>query len=390
VKVAALGESRPGERRVALVPEVVARLRAEGWEVVIEAGAGEEAAFGDDDYADAGASILPAGSSLGADVDVVVQVNPPTLEVVERIPEGATVLSFLQPAGSVEALRLLGEKRATVFSFDRVPRISRAQSVDALSSQATVTGYRAALAAAKHLGKFFPMFMTAAGTVPPAKVLVIGAGVAGLQAIATARRLGALVRGYDVRPAAAEEVASLGATFVGLGVSAEGAGGYARELSEEELARQRAGLAEEVANSDVVITTAAVPGKKAPVIVTADMVKAMRPGSVIVDVAADAGGNCELTVPGTAVRAGGTSIVGISNPPATMPTHASYLYARNVANFLQLLATDGTLSPDWHDEILRSSCVLRSGASVDPSMAALLGLPVDDELGIGAATGESA
>jgi NAD(P) transhydrogenase subunit alpha len=247
--------------------------------------------------------------------------------------------------------------------------------MDALSSQATVSGYRAGLAAAEHLAKFFPMFMTAAGTVPPAKVLVMGVGVAGLQSIATARRLGAVVRAYDVRAAAKEEAESLGATFVDLGVSAEGTGGYARELTPEELAKQQAALADEVAASDVVITTAAVPGRKAPVLVTAAMVDAMGDGAVVIDMAADQGGNCEVSEAGQTVELGGTLVVGMTNPPAGMPTHASFLYSRNVANILGVLGTDGRFEPDYADEIVIGTCVLRDGQVANQQAAELLGLP---------------
>jgi NAD(P) transhydrogenase subunit alpha len=292
---------------------------------------------------------------------------------VAGLPQGVSVLSFFQAGQSEDAVRALSAKGATVFSFDLLPRISRAQSMDALSSQATVSGYRAGLAAAEHLAKFFPMFMTAAGTVPPAKVLVMGVGVAGLQAIATARRLGAVVKAYDVRAAAKEEAESLGATFLDLGVSAEGTGGYARELTPEELDRQRAALAEEVGRSDVVITTAAVPGRKAPVLVTADMVGGMSDGAVVVDMAADQGGNCELTVVGEVVLHNGVAVLGMANPPSGMPTHASFLYARNVANVLGLMAPEGTLAPDWDDEVVAGMCVLRDGTAVAPAAVELLG-----------------
>jgi NAD(P) transhydrogenase subunit alpha len=265
------------------------------------------------------------------------------------------------------------ERRTTAVSFDLVPRISRAQSMDALSSQALVSGYRAALAGAERLHKFFPMFMTAAGTVPPAKVLVMGVGVAGLQSIATARRLGALVKAYDVRAAAKEEAESLGATFLDLGVSAEGAGGYARELSEEELDRQRVALAAEVAASDVVITTAAVPGRAAPILVTEQMVDGMSEGAVIVDMAADSGGNCALTRAGAVVDHHGVHVVGMANPASGMPTHASFLYARNVANVLGLMGPEGTLAPDWEDEVVAGMCVLRDGRAVSPAAIEVLG-----------------
>jgi proton-translocating NAD(P)+ transhydrogenase subunit alpha len=274
-----------------------------------------------------------------------------------------------------DTVRVLASKGATVYSLDLLPRISRAQSMDALSSQATVAGYRAGLAAAEHLAKFFPMFMTAAGTVPPAKVLVMGAGVAGLQAIATARRLGAVVRAYDVRAAAKEEAESLGATFVDLGVSAEGVGGYARELTAEELAAQQQALAAEVAASDVVITTAAVPGRRAPVLITRAMVEAMGPGAVVVDMAADSGGNTEVTVSGEEVRCNHAVVVGLSNPPASMSTHASFLYARNVLNLLALYGAKGEIAPDWSDAIVVGATVLRDGACTNEAAASLLGVP---------------
>ena len=303
----------------------------------------------------------------------MVRVNPPSAEDVAGLPQGAALLSFFGVAQAEDAVRALAAKKATVFSFDLLPRISRAQGMDALSSQATVSGYRAGLSAAEHLAKFFPMFMTAAGTVPPAKVLVMGVGVAGLQSIATARRLGAVVKAYDVRAAAKEEAESLGATFLDTGVSAEGTGGYARELTPEELDRQRAALAEEVGRSDVVITTAAVPGRKAPVLVTTSMVEGMAEGAVVVDMAADQGGNCELTKAGEVVAHNGVHVVGMANPPSGMPTHASFLYSRNVANVLGLMGPEGTLAPDWDDEIVAGMCVLRDGAAVAPAAVELLG-----------------
>jgi H+-translocating NAD(P) transhydrogenase subunit alpha len=375
VKLAVPTETRPGERRVALVPDVVKKLVAAGWDVVVQSGAGTEAAFSDNRYVEAGATVAPDVDATYRDANLVVAVNAPDASGAALVPEGAVVLSFFQPGQSAEALRTLSQRAATVFSFDQLPRISRAQGMDALSSQATVSGYRAGLSAAEHLSKFFPMFMTAAGTVPPAKVLVMGVGVAGLQAIATARRLGAVVKAYDVRTAAKEEAESLGATFLDLGVSAEGAGGYARELSEEELVRQRAALAAEVAASDVVITTAAVPGRIAPILVTEEMVDAMAQGAVIVDMAADSGGNCALTQAGMVVDHGGVHIVGMANPPSTMPTHASFLYARNVANVLGLMAADGALAPDWDDEIVAGMAVLRDGKAVSPGAFEVLGGP---------------
>jgi NAD(P) transhydrogenase subunit alpha len=373
VKLAVPTETRPDERRVALVPDVVKRLVSSGWEVVVQSGAGREAAFSDDAFRDAGAEIVDDVSALHRGAAAVVRVQPPTPADAGLVDAGTVMLSFLQPAMAEDTLRVLADRSATVFSFDLLPRISRAQSMDALSSQATVSGYRAGLTAALHLPRFFPMFMTAAGTVPPAKVLVMGVGVAGLQAIATARRLGAVVRAYDVRAAAKEEAESLGATFVDLGVSAEGAGGYARELSPEELDRQRAALAAEVGAADVVITTAAVPGRRAPVLVTAAMVDGMGPGSILVDLAADSGGNCELTEAGKEVVRGEATIVGMANPPSGMPTHASLLYARNVMNLLALLAQEGTVAPDWDDEIVTGTCVLREGRAVHGPTAELLG-----------------
>jgi NAD(P) transhydrogenase subunit alpha len=373
VKLAIPTETRPGERRVALVPDVVKRLVAEGWDVVVQSGAGSEAAFSDNAYVDAGATVASSAEATYRGAGLVVGVNAPDANGAAMIPPGAVVLSFFQPAQSVESLQALARSGVTVFSFDQLPRISRAQGMDALSSQATVSGYRAGLSAAEHLSKFFPMFMTAAGTVPPAKVLIMGVGVAGLQAIATARRLGAVVKAYDVRTAAKEEAESLGATFLDLGVSAEGAGGYARELSEEELVRQRAALAAEVAASDVVITTAAVPGRTAPILVTEEMVDAMAEGAVIVDMAADSGGNCALTELGVVVDHHGVHIVGMANPPSAMPTHASFLYARNVANVLGLMGSEGTLAPDWEDEIVAGMCVLRDGRAVSPGATDALG-----------------
>ena len=368
-------ETRAGERRVAMVPDIGRRLIDAGWGITVQSGSGDAAAFTDGAYADAGVSIAQDVAALLSDAEVVLSVNPPDPDQARLMPAGVTVLSFLQPAQSADALRILAEKGATVFSFDLVPRISRAQSMDALSSQATVSGYRAGLLAAEHLAKFFPMFMTAAGTVPPAKVLVMGVGVAGLQAIATARRLGAVVRAYDVRAAAKEEAESLGATFVDLGISAEGTGGYARELSPEELARQQEALAAAVTASDVVITTASVPGRQAPVLVTERVVRAMAPGSVVIDLAADNGGNCESTKVGQEIVVEGTTVVGVANPPSSMATHASLLYSRNASNLLALIGRDGAVAPDWEDEIVIGCCVLREGHAVHGPTAEVLDLP---------------
>ena len=360
---------------MAIVPEVASRLAKTGVEVVVESGAGVPARFTDDAYRQAGATVVDSAADALAGASVVARVQPPTPEEVAALPEGVSLISFLQPVAAADTVQALAARGATVYSLDLLPRISRAQSMDALSSQATVAGYRAGLSAAEHLAKFFPMFMTAAGTVPPAKVLVMGAGVAGLQAIATARRLGAVVRAYDVRAAAKEEVESLGAKFVELDLETQdGAGGYAKEQSAEYLARQQELLAAEVAASDVVITTAQIPGRKAPVLVTTSMVEGMGEGAVIVDLAADSGGNCELSVAGEDVVHRGVTVVGLANPPAAMPTHASFLYARNIANFCGLLVKDGELAPDFDDEIVAGTCVVRAGTVVHAPTAEALGL----------------
>lgn len=364
MKLAVPTETRAGERRVAIVPEVAGRLAALGVDVAVQAGAGHSAYFPDASFQEKGA-VVGEGASVLAGAEVVARVNPPTPEEVQRQDTGANVVSFLQPLEKLDVVEALVAHKATAFSLDLLPRISRAQSMDALSSQATVSGYLAGLAAAERLPKFFPMFMTAAGTVPPAKVLVLGAGVAGLQAIATARRLGAQVRAYDVRAAAKEEVQSLGAQFVELELETqEGSGGYAREQSEEFLARQRELIGNEVAAADVVITTAAVPGRKAPLLVTTAMVEGMSEGSVVVDLAADGGGNVEVTQAGQEIDHHGVIVYGMSNPPSGMPNHASFLYARNVLNFLTLIVVDGELRPDFDDEIVAGTCVVRAGEVV--------------------------
>ena len=364
---------------MAIVPEVAAKLAATGVETVVESGAGAAARFPDELYRQAGATVVADAAAALEGAAITVRVQPPTPAEVAGLPEGVSLISFLQPVADADTVRALADRAATVYSLDLLPRISRAQSMDALSSQATVAGYRAGLSAAEHLAKFFPMFMTAAGTVPPAKVLVMGAGVAGLQAIATARRLGAVVRAYDVRAAAKEEVQSLGAKFVELGLETQdGAGGYAKEQSADYLARQQELLAAEVAASDVVITTAQIPGRKAPLLVTTPMVEGMSEGAVVIDLAADSGGNCELSVPGQDVLYQGVTVVGLTNPPATMPTHASFLYARNIANFLGLLVKEGELAPDFDDEIVAGTCVVRDGKVVHGPTAEALGLAAPD------------
>ncbi len=371
MKIALCKESRPGETRVALTPDAVKTLVRDGWDVVVERGAGVLAHFTDDAYAAAGATI--ADRALG---DVTLRVNPPSLDEVSRLSEGSLHLSFLSPLLNLDVVRAMNERRITVTSFDLLPRISRAQYMDALSSQATVSGYRAALAGATYFDRFYPLLTTAAGTIRPAKVLIMGVGVAGLQAIATARRLGAKVRAYDVRSAAKEEAESAGATFVKLGVTADAAGGYARELTEEERSQQQAALVSEVANADVVITTAAVPGRRSPILVTTAMVEAMGEGSLVIDMAADGGGNCELTVAGEVVTHGGVRIVGLANPPAQMGAHASFLFANNVLKLLALFGQKGQLTPDWADEVVVGVTVARDGAIAHAPTAEALGVPV--------------
>jgi len=357
MKVGVPKETAPGERRVALVPEVVSRLASAGFEIVVERGAGEEAAFSDEEYEQAGATLV---DGVFADAPAVVKVQKPSPEEAARMREGDLLIAFLQPLTDAEGIERLARRGVVAFAMESIPRITRAQPMDALSSQATVAGYKAVLLAAERLPKFFPMLTTAAGTVPPAKVLVLGAGVAGLQAIATARRLGAVVSGFDVRPVVKEQVESLGATFLDLGIRGEEtAGGYAAELTPEQQAEQQAELEKRLPGFDVVITTAAVPGRPAPKLIPASAVEAMRPGSVVVDVAAETGGNCELTRPGEVVVEHGVTIVGLVNLPSTMPTHASQLYARNVSALLQHLAPGGELALDFEDEITAGACVTR-------------------------------
>jgi NAD(P) transhydrogenase subunit alpha len=352
-------ETAPGERRVALVPETVGRL-GEGIEVVVEAGAGAAASFSDEAYREAGASIGDPWSA-----DLIAKVAAPSAEEVARLHEGQLLIAFLQPLTDPSGVGRLAAAGVHAFALESVPRITRAQPMDALSSQATVSGYKAVLVAADRLPRFFPMLMTAAGTIPPAKVLVLGAGVAGLQAIATARRLGAVVSAFDVRPAVREQVESLGATFLDVGVQGEETeGGYARELTPEQQAAQQAELQARIPQFDAIVTTAAIPGRPAPTLITAEAARALRPGSVIVDLAAETGGNCELTRPGEEIVEGGVTIVGTTNFPATMPTHASQLLSRNVASLIGLFVTDGQVALDWDDEIVAGACVTRREALV--------------------------
>ena len=366
MKVAVPKERAQDERRVALVPDSAPKLMAVGLEVSIEEGAGASAFFSDADYEKVGVKVVKGAASLLKDAGVVLKVQAPSAAEVDLLEKGAVLISFLQPATQGDIVAALAKRGVTSFSLELVPRISRAQSMDALSSQASAAGYKAVLLAATRLGKFFPMMMTAAGTVAPARVLVMGAGVAGLQAIATARRLGAVVSAYDVRPAVKEEVQSLGATFIELALETqEGEGGYAREQSEDFLRKQRDLIGEHIAKSDVVITTAAVPGRRAPLLVTSDMVKGMRPGSVIVDLAAETGGNVELTRAGQEVEVGGVTIIGTRNVPSTMAQHASQLFARNVANLLLHLVKDGAINLDFTDEITKGCCVTHDGEIVN-------------------------
>ena len=366
MKVATPKELLHDEHRVALVPDTATRLIAAKLDVAVQAGAGAEAFIPDDAYQAAGAKVVTHAADMLQTAQVVLKVQAPMPSEVTLLPQGSLLISFLQPATQGDIVKALASRGVTAFSLELLPRISRAQSMDALSSQASAAGYKAVLMAGERLGKFFPMMMTAAGTVAPARVLVMGAGVAGLQAIATARRLGAVVSSYDVRPAVKEEVQSLGATFIELQLEAQaGEGGYAREQSEEFLRKQRELIGEHVARSDVVITTAAVPGRRAPLLVTGDMVRAMRPGSVIVDLASETGGNVELTKAGEDVDVNGVTIIGTRNIPSTMPLATSQLYARNVANLLLHLVKDGAIDLDFEDEITKGACVTHEGEIVN-------------------------
>jgi len=373
VKVAIPKERADDERRVALTPDTATKLKAASLEVSVEAAAGSGAFIPDGAYEAAGVTVVESAEALLQDADAVLKVQAPEASEVGLLKSGSVLISFLQPATQADIVRALAKRGVTAFSLELLPRISRAQSMDALSSQASAAGYKAVLIAAGRLGKFFPMMMTAAGTVAPARVLVMGAGVAGLQAIATARRLGAVVSAYDVRPAVKEEVQSLGATFIELALeSQQGEGGYAREQSEEFLRKQRELIGEHVAKSDVVITTAAVPGRRAPLLVTGEMVKGMRPGSIIVDLAADTGGNVELTQAGKDVDVAGVTIIGTRNVPSTMPLATSQLFARNVANLLLHLVKDGAITLDFGDEITKGSCVTHGGEIVSERAKQLL------------------
>jgi NAD(P) transhydrogenase subunit alpha len=357
-------ETAPGERRVAVVPDAAAALKKAGIEVLVESGAGAGTFFADADYEKAGARVVPDRAALLGEADVIAKVRPPSQDEIDHLREGAAIVSFLQPASSAQLIRKLADRKISAFSMDLIPRISRAQSMDALSSQASVSGYKAVLIAAQSLSKFFPMLTTAAGTIFAAKVLVLGAGVAGLQAIATARRLGAVVWGYDVRPVVREQVESLGAKFLQFELGekdVEDKGGYARELAVETQKRQQQWLADQTKGFDVVITTALIPGRPAPRLITRETVERMRPGSVIVDLAAEAGGNCELTQPGKTIEHNGVTIHAPLNLPSTGAVHASQMYARNIVNFVTPLVKDGQLTIDTTDEVIRGALVTHAG-----------------------------
>jgi NAD(P) transhydrogenase subunit alpha len=375
MQIAVLRETQPEEARVALVPESVRKLVALKVSVAVESGAGVEAGAADADYESAGAQVTEERVSLLESADVLVAINRPRLEDIARLKKGAVILGFLRPLDDPAALQEIITEGLTAFAMELIPRTTRAQAMDALSSMATIVGYKAVIAAAERIPRMFPMLMTAAGTVPPARVLVLGAGVAGLQAIATARRLGAVVEGYDVRAAAGEQVRSLGATFLEVdlgGIQTEDAGGYAVELSEEAMKRGRDLIAKHARQSDVIITTAQVPGKRAPLLVTEEAVAGMKRGAVIVDLAGPTGGNCALSRPGEDVMHNGVLITTPLNLAATVSVHASQLYSRNVTAFLNLLIKDGQLNLDMTDDVVGPSCVTHKGEFVHPRVAAAL------------------
>ncbi len=378
MNIVVLRETQEGEARVALMPESVKKLIALKVSVQIEGGAGLSAARTDDDYREAGAEVSFDRDSLLAAADVLAVVNRPGIEDFARLKNGAVVIGFLRPLDEPAALLPAVDRGVTTFSIELVPRITRAQAMDGLSSMATVAGYKAVLIGAAHIPRMFPLLMTAAGTVPPARVLVLGAGVAGLQAIATARRLGAVVEGYDVRAAAGEQVKSLGATFLEVdlgGIKTEDAGGYAIELSDEAMNRGRALIAEHAKTADVVITTAQVPGRRAPLLITEEAVNGMKRGSMIIDLAGATGGNCALSKADETVERDGVTIVAPTNLPATVPVHASQLFSRNVTAFLSLLIKDGELQIDMNDDVVGPSCVTHQGLVVNERVAAALHPP---------------
>ena len=375
MNVVVLRETQPGEARAALMPESVKKLVDLKCTIQVERSAGLAAARTDDDYREAGAEISADRDALLAGADVLAAVNRPAPDDFARLKNGAVVIGFLRPLDEPAALLPALDRGITTFSVELIPRITRAQAMDALSSMATVAGYKAVLIGAAHIPRMFPLLMTAAGTVPPARVLVLGAGVAGLQAIATARRLGAVVEGYDVRAAAGEQVKSLGATFLEVdlgGIKTEDAGGYAVELSEEAMNRGRALIAEHAKTADVVITTAQVPGRRAPLLMTEEAVNGMKRGSIVVDLAGSTGGNCALSQADVTVEHDGVTIVAPTNLPATVPVHASQLYSRNVTAFLSLLIKNGDLQIDLNDDVVGPSCVTHQGQIVNQRIATLL------------------
>ncbi|HEX5888421.1 MAG TPA: Re/Si-specific NAD(P)(+) transhydrogenase subunit alpha [Pyrinomonadaceae bacterium] len=375
MNVVVLRETQPGEARTALMPESVKKLIDLKCSVLVESNAGLAAARTDDDYRQAGAEISADRDALLANADVLAVVNRPSAEDFARLKNGAVVIGFLRPLDEPAALVPAVDRGITTFSVELIPRITRAQAMDALSSMATVAGYKAVLIGAAHIPRMFPLLMTAAGTVPPARVLVLGAGVAGLQAIATARRLGAVVEGYDVRAAAGEQVKSLGATFLEVdlgGIKTEDAGGYAVELSDEAMNRGRALIAEHARTADVVITTAQVPGRRAPLLITEEAVNGMKRGSIVIDLAGSTGGNCALSQADVTVERDGVTIVAPTNLPATVPVHASQLYSRNIISFLSLLIKNGELQIDMNDDVVGPSCVTHQGQVVNQRVAASL------------------
>ncbi len=363
MNVAVLGETLPGEQRVALIPAGVPKLEKLGCEVTVVSGAGLPSHFSNEEYREAGATIAPDVRAALQGASVVLKVQAPTDEEIAALPEDVVLISLLSPLTQPELIGRLGGARITAFALELIPRITRAQSMDVLSSQATVAGYKAVLTGADELAKFLPMFMTAAGTIRPGKVLILGAGVAGLQAIATARRLGAKVEAFDVRPAVKEQIESLGAKFLQTAeeVTAEGEGGYAKELSEEQHQRELELIATHIVDTDLVITTAQIPGRPAPRLITEEMVDSMRPGSVIVDLAAASGGNCAITREGETVERNGVKVMGPANLPAEIPTHASQMFSKNVETLLKELVTEGELSLDFEDEIVAGTCVTHGG-----------------------------
>ena len=363
MKIGIPKEISEGERRVAIVPKMAAQLKKDSYDVLVEADAGEAAFFSDSEYEHAGATIVANAQSLYAEADVMMKIWPPQKGEVEMMKPGSTYIGFLAPISRLDIIRQINKKNITSFAMEFIPRIARSQSMDALSSMASIAGYRAVLIATQHLGKFFPLMMTAAGTIPPARVLILGAGVAGLQAIATARRLGASVEAFDTRPTVREQVESLGAQFTEMELveDAENSGGYAKEMSDEFLKREREIIGSRIAQNNVVITTAQVFGEKAPVLITEEMVRQMKKGSVIIDLAAEQGGNCELTEAGMSIVKHGIIICGMVNLPSTLPIDASRMYSRNITNFFRHLykTKDGTL--DFEDEITKSTCITHKG-----------------------------